>query len=248
MPEGTGGGVGDARRRLPRVVQHDRQLAVRHRERRIQRDGLPQQRHRSVGLSRVIGPERLGVLPQRRERARGHLLERVARADRLERLTYALAQSLGQPVHGVDDGAVVLGILAQGDERGAVRRGDELGRQHVAAPHRIDLAAHHGLRALALSELLRDRAVERRVGVAPHAAECLAQRGGVEQADRRRLGQVHAQRFGERRTEGRVLSAVLEAREHQTVPLRQHAGRDQRAHRADPEQPHRHVARGAEPE
>src|SRR2546427_6851551 len=53
------------------------------------------------------------------------------------------------------DGAVVLGVLAQGDERGAFRRGDELGRQHVAAPHRIDLAAHHGLRALALSELLR---------------------------------------------------------------------------------------------
>ncbi len=45
---------------------------------------------------------RLGVLAQRLKRAGRHLLERLGRADGLERLPDSLPQALGQLVHGLD--------------------------------------------------------------------------------------------------------------------------------------------------
>ena len=127
MPEGLRRGRGDARGRCERVAQDDRELAVRHRERRVQCDGFLEQGHGAVGLPGVVDPDSLRVLPQRGERARRDLLERLARADGLERLADALAQPLRQPVDRVDDRPVVPGVLAQRDELPSVRRRDQLG-------------------------------------------------------------------------------------------------------------------------
>ena len=92
MPERLGRRLSDARGRGERVAEYDRELAVRHRERRIQGDRLSEQRHRAIDLPRVIGPQGLGVLPQRLERSRRHLLERLARTDRPERLADPLPE------------------------------------------------------------------------------------------------------------------------------------------------------------
>ncbi len=169
VPEGLGSCRGNARLRAARIAQHDAEFAVGHRERRVQSDRFIQQRDGPHHIGRVAGPDALRVLPQRLERPRGDLLERVARADRLERLSDALTQPARQPIHGRDDRSIVLGGLAHGDESGAVRGRQQLGGHHVAPTQRIDLATHHGLRALTLGELAGPSKVERCTRRAAHS-------------------------------------------------------------------------------
>src|SRR5207249_977980 len=57
----------------------------------------------------------------------------------------------------------------------------------------------------------------------------------AEQPHDARLRQVYAERLGERGPERRVRRAVLEVGQHQAVPLRQHAARDQGPYRSDAE-------------
>jgi len=118
------------------------------------------------------------------------LLERVARADGPKRLADPLAQAVRQAVYCRDDRAVVLGGLAHGDERGAVRGGDQLGGNHIAAAQRVDLPVHHRLRALALGEFAGQGQIERCSRRAPHSSEPLADGRGVEQPDHARLCEV----------------------------------------------------------
>ncbi len=80
------GGRGDARLGAARVAEHHGELAVRHGERRVQRDRFFEERRGAGQIDRVARPHALRVLAQRLERARGHLLERVAVADGAERL------------------------------------------------------------------------------------------------------------------------------------------------------------------
>ena len=184
------GSRGDARLGAARVAEHDGELAVRHRKRRVQRDRLLQEGHGPHHVDRVAGTDALRVLAQRLERPRSDLLERVARADGPERLADPLAQATRQPIHRRDDRPVVLGVFAHRDERRAIGRPDELGRNDVAAAQRIDLAVHHGLGPFALRQLARDSQGERSRVRAPHPAERLADGRGVEQPDHARLREV----------------------------------------------------------
>ena len=190
MPEGLRGGGDDAGRCAARVAQHGRELAVRHREGRVEGDRLPEQRHRSIELPGVVDPKSLRVLPQSLERARGDLLERLAPADGAERFADPLAQAARQLIHRRDDRPVVLGVFAHRDERRAIGGPDELGRNDVAAPQRVDLAVHHRLGPFALRQLARDSQGERSRVRAPHPAERLADGRGVEQPDHARLREV----------------------------------------------------------
>ena len=91
MPERLRGGLRDARGRGAGVVQHDRELAVRHRECGIQAGGPLEQRDRPSELPGVVRLHGLRVFAQRFERPCGDLFQRLARADRLERLADPLS-------------------------------------------------------------------------------------------------------------------------------------------------------------
>src|SRR5439155_6929193 len=114
-----------------------------------------------LDVATIFSADPLGVLPQGLERPRRHLLQRLARPDRLERLPDPLPQLLREPVDRVDDRSVVLRVLPYRDELPAVRYCDELGREHEPPADRVDLTQHHRLRTLALRQLPREPEVER---------------------------------------------------------------------------------------
>src|SRR5256886_13554088 len=62
------------------------------------------------------------------------------------------------------------------------------------------------------------------------------------------LFRSHAKRRRERRPERRIRSTVLEVGENQGFAILEHSGCDQGAYWADPEEAHRHVARGSHTE
>ncbi len=67
----------------------------------------------------------MGVLAKRFERGRGHLRQRLAGTDRLERLSDPLAEPLRQPVDRREQARRVLGRLPVGGEWGPVLGGYE---------------------------------------------------------------------------------------------------------------------------
>ncbi len=76
----------------------------------------------------------------------------------------------------------------------------------------------------------------------------VADLGGAPEADDGSLGEVDAERLGDRLPETRVGGAVVEVRDDDPVALAELAGRHQRANGPDPRQTHRGVGHRREPE
>ena len=75
---------------------------------------------------------------------------------------------------------------------------DQIGGEHVPLPHRIDLPGDDRLHALALRHLAGQRRRERHAGGALHPLQRVGDGLRIQQPHRRRLGQIHPERLGER--------------------------------------------------
>ena len=183
-----------------RVAEDDAQLAVRHREGRVQPDGLLQEGDLTPDVATLVDhPRRFGVLAERLERRGRHLFERRIGPDLAQRLADLLAQALRQAVHGGDDLRRVGRRLTERDELVAGGRVDQPRRDEVraACAHLANVSGDHRLDPVA------ERHFARQGGVQPHGCRALhpgerpAHLRLLHQRDHARLTEVGAKRLGD---------------------------------------------------
>ena len=233
--------------RRPGVVQDRGELAVRHGKPGVESGGLLEQRRCLLRVPLVLQADGLRVLPERLERRRAHLGERFPSPDRPERLADPLPQALRQLVQGVDEVGAIGGRRARCGQNLAVAGRYKPRRERVALVHRVDLTRDNHLDPLPLRELAGQIRRERTSSWPLHPLQRRGDGLGVHESHGWRLSDIHPKRFSQGGPQGRVRRAVHEVSEQHGLSLFEHARRDQRAHRTDPEQAHRHVPRGRDP-
>lgn len=143
--------------RLQVVVEAQR--GVRHREGRVDGDGLLEEAPPGVPVRRAVG---VGVHPQRVERRRRGLGHRqLLPRERAERLAQAAPDARGQRVERRQDVVLAIGPLRFGEHGRARLRVDELGRELVDVAHLRNAAGEDGLGALAHRQLRGGGLVQR---------------------------------------------------------------------------------------
>ena len=184
----------------------------------------------------------LDVLPQRRERRRGDPLQLGARADRAKRFARLLPHVAGELAQRADQPVLVRRCLPERGELLPVQRRHQPRRHDVALPQADDLAVEHRLGALPGRDLPRQLERHGALRRPPHQAEDVAHRGTGQDVERAGLGQVGAERLGDRGAERGIAGRRAEVGDDDGLPLAERALAPERGRGPDAERPRHHEA------
>ena len=193
-------------------------------------------RHRIVATPGLFRPQRVGL--QRVQRGgRGLLDGRAELLDGGRRLAQLQPELDRRPAQRGQDLRFTVDHDAFAHQLAAARAAGRDQADGVTVAERRDRAGDHDGDSPAHGDLLRDQRCQGLVGRTRHQAQRLPHAGLGDDADERRLLQLHDQRFSERAIEGRIPRGVAERRnQHRLLPRqlggpRPHQARNERVRR-----------------